>query len=137
MSSTADITGTTEVRFVENYLRPLAEATINYHNDYLKPISYMWNSYMSVTGGGSYSYFFDSFTGGFSQAPVSDGLSQDHYHRLVGSTVYTIGAMDNELYGTIESHTAELSRAAARKTIATETIDLRQSTSGTGGWVAE
>ena len=133
----ADITGPSQVKFVEDYLRPMAEATINFHDNYLIPIQRMWISQMAVTGGGTYTLFNDSFTGGFSSGLVHDGFSSDHFHLMNGDKVWgAMKAIENAT-AEIEAHKTTLIRAAARKSFSTETIDLRQSTAGTGGWIAE
>jgi hypothetical protein len=133
----ADITGPSEIKFVEQYLRPMADATINFHDNYLIPFQRMWVSQMAVTGGGDYSLFSDSFTGGFSSGLVHDGFSSDHFFKVNGEKVYSAMKAIENASSEIELHKATLIRVAARAPFSTETIDLRQSTTGTGGWIAE
>ena len=137
MPISADITGPSEVKFVQDYLRPISEATINFRNDYLLPLVRIWSSYAAVTGGGGYSLLSDSFTGGFSQGIVYDGFSADHFNKLNGEMVNTISKALIAINTEITVAETDLIRAAARSSFSTETIDLRQSTQGTGGWVAE
>tara|TARA_Y100000310_G_C20520552_1_gene733460 strand:+ start:524 stop:940 length:417 start_codon:yes stop_codon:yes gene_type:complete len=138
MSSTADITGPSEVKFVQDYLRPISEATIDYYNNYLTPFINQWNSSAQVIGLTTDTYTFsDSFTGAFAQGIVNDGFSAEHWFKLTGADVHNAASAISTIQSDIAIFESDLIRAAARGAFSTETIDLRQSTQGTGGWVTE
>jgi hypothetical protein len=138
MSATFDITGPAEVEFIQDYLRPICDATINFRNNYLIPFREQWGSYARATGGDSnYSNFSDSFTAGFSQGVVYDGFSGSHWYKLTGEIVDSIASTLINISEDLDADESHFLRAAARSRFSTETIDIRNAASGTGGWVSE
>ncbi len=122
---TGGISGSAQINFVENYLRPLGCGTIALYNDYIVPFN---NYYMQLNSGACADETFN--TGGCSSAVVWDGYSGDVMTQLDGLDVFYIKEAFSSIETTITTYHNYFLRAAAYKKFSDGDIKVK---TGTGG----